>query len=78
MAKKDMASMLDGFEVSAKREHAAKASVASGESVRATSLISMTQEEKERYTVFAKVHGMSMSSLVRIAIDEFIEGSKEA
>ena len=29
------------------------------------------------YTAFAKAHGMSMSSLVRIAIDKFIEGSKE-
>lgn len=73
MAKKDMASMLDGFEASAQREHAGKTSVASGESVRATCLISMTQEEKERYAAFVKSRGMSMSSLTRVAIEKFIE-----
>lgn len=73
MSKKDMAPMLNGFETSTKREH-----VASGENVRATSLISMTREEKERYKEFAKARGMSMSSLVRIAIEKFIEESKEA
>lgn len=73
MAKKDMTQMLDGFETLTKRKH-----VASGKNVRATSLISMTQEEKERYTAFAKAHGMTMSSLVRIAIEKFIEKSKEA
>ena len=71
MAKKDMAPMLDKFETSTKRKH-----VASGKDVRATSLISMTREEKERYKEFAKVRGMSVSSLVRIAIEKFIEESK--
>ena len=72
MAKKNMAPMLNGFEASAKYEH-----VKSGENVRTTSLISMTQEEKERYKAFAKARGMSMSSLARIAIEKFIEESKE-
>lgn len=71
MAEKDMTQMFDGFETLTKRKH-----VTSGKKVRATSLISMTQEEKERYTAFAKAHGMTMSSLVRIAIEKFIEKNK--
>lgn len=46
-------------------------------SERATAFISMTQAEKKRYTELAKAHGMSMSSLVRLAIEKFMEENKK-
>ena len=70
--KKDMASMLDGFEDSSATGHSAKTSAAYGENTRATCLISMTQKEKEHYTEFAKAHGMSLSSLARLAIEKYM------
>jgi hypothetical protein len=72
MAKKDMKAMLDGFEASAEKAHSTSASEASGENTRATCLISMTHKEKERYTEFAKSHGMSVSSLARLAIEQYM------
>lgn len=72
MAKKDMKSMLDGFGASAEKAHSVNASGASGENTRATCLISMTQKEKERYTEFARSRGMSVSSLARLAIEQYM------
>ena len=49
----------------------------SPEGMRATCLVSMTQEAKARYAAFAKKHGMSMSSLTRVAIEKFIKEGEE-
>lgn len=43
-----------------------------GDDSRATALISMTKNEKQRLTVVAKVHGLSLSAFLRLAADEYI------
>jgi hypothetical protein len=72
MSKKDMKAMLDGFEASSEKAHSTNASETSGENTRATCLISMTQKEKKRYTEFARSRGMSVSSLARLAIEQYM------
>ena len=39
---------------------------------RATALVSMTKEEKERLTTKAKKHGLSLSAFFRLAADEYM------
>lgn len=74
MAKKDMASMLDGFESDTTKEHDDAVAVATGQadSSRATALVSMTKAEKERLTSKAKAHGLSLSAFFRLAADEYM------
>lgn len=43
-----------------------------GDDSRATALISMTKNEKQRLTVVAKAHGLSLSAFLRLAADEYI------
>lgn len=43
-----------------------------GDDNRATALISMTKNEKQRLTVVAKAHGLSLSAFLRLAADEYI------
>lgn len=98
MARKtpDMASVLDGLEARAAREHRRKASVITGavapatpaaaaaparaprpdapaKPVRATSLVSMTAEEKGRFTRLARAHGLSLSAFFRLAAGEYVQ-----
>ena len=78
MAKKqDMAAMLDGFEAAAAKEHEQKEAKATAVAVdvaeeRATSLVSITKNDKERLTAIAKAHGLSLSAFFRLAADEYI------
>ena len=44
----------------------------SGENTRATALVSMTKEEKERLTMKAKEQGLSLSAFFRLATDEYM------
>lgn len=46
--------------------------ITSKQKERATCLISMTVKEKAIYTEFAKTRGMSLSSLARLAIEQFM------
>lgn len=60
--------LLNGAEAS---EYLIKADRNSDDS-RATALISMTKNEKQRLTVVAKAHGLSLSAFLRLAADEYI------
>lgn len=73
MAKKDMASLLDRFESDTTKEHDKAERVAAGKGIRATSLVSMKQAEKERLTKIAEEHGLSLSAFFRLAADEYIK-----
>ncbi len=80
-AKKNMTSLLDSFESDTEKEHdaavtaavkAPKASSSNGGDTRATALVSMTKDEKERLTTKAKAHGLSLSAFFRLAADEYM------
>ena len=43
-----------------------------GGDTRATALVSMTVDEKERLTTKAKAHGLSLSAFFRLAADEYM------
>ena len=77
--KKDVKSLLDSFEIDTEKEHDAAVTAASktpkkssGGDTRATALVSMTKDEKERLTTKAKAHGLSLSAFFRLAADEYI------
>lgn len=77
--KKNMTSLLDSFESDTEKEHDAAVTAAvktpkktnSGDT-RATALVSMTVDEKERLTTKAKAHGLSLSAFFRLAADEYM------
>lgn len=82
-AKKNMTSLLDSFESDTEKEHDAAVTVAvktpkktpkksTGGDTRATALVSMTVDEKERLTTKAKAHGLSLSAFFRLAADEYM------
>ena len=79
--KKNMTSLLDSFESDTEKEHDAAVTAAvkapkktgnssNGGDTRATALVSMTKDEKERLTTKAKAHGLSLSAFFRLAADE--------
>lgn len=77
--KKNMTSLLDSFESDTEKEHDAAVTAASktpkksiGGDTRATALVSMTKDEKERLTTKAKAHGLSLSAFFRLAADEYM------
>lgn len=77
--KKNMTSLLDSFESDTEKEHDAAVTAASktpkktvGGDTRATALVSMTVDEKERLTSKAKAHGLSLSAFFRLAADEYM------
>lgn len=74
-----MKSLLDSFESDTEKEHDAAVPAAvktskksSGGDTRATALVSMTKDEKERLTTKAKAHGLSLSAFFRLAADEYM------
>ena len=74
-----MTSLLDSFESDTEKEHDAAVTAASktpkktvGGDTRATALVSMTKDEKERLTTKAKAHGLSLSAFFRLAADEYM------
>ena len=77
-AKKNMTSLLDSFESDTEKEHddavatAVTPKKSAGGDTRATALVSMTRDEKERMTSKAKQHGLSLSAFFRLAADEYI------
>lgn len=81
-AKKNMTSLLDSFESDTEKEHDAAVTAAkkapkntgnsNGGDTRATALVSMTKDEKERLTTKAKAHGLSLSAFFRLAADEYM------
>ena len=81
--KKNMTSLLDSFESDTEKEHDAAVTAAvkapkktgnssNGGDTRATALVSMTVDEKERMTTKAKAHGLSLSAFFRLAADEYM------
>ena len=81
--KKNMTSLLDSFESDTEKEHDAAVTAAvkapkktgnssNGGDTRATALVSMTKDEKERLTTRAKAHGLSLSAFFRLAADEYM------
>lgn len=81
--KKNMTSLLDSFESDTEKEHDAAVTAAVTAAVkppkktnagdtRATALVSMTKDEKERLTTKAKAHGLSLSAFFRLAADEYM------
>lgn len=77
--KKNMTSLLDSFESDTEKEHDAAVTAAvktskksTGGDTRATALVSMTVDEKERLTTKAKAHGLSLSAFFRLAADEYM------
>lgn len=77
--KKNMTSLLDSFEIDTEKEHDAAVTAAvntskktNGGDTRATALVSMTKDEKERLTTKAKAHGLSLSAFFRLAADEYM------
>ena len=81
--KKNMTSLLDSFESDTENEHDAAVTAAvkapkktgnssNGGDTRATALVSMTKDEKERLTTKAKAHGLSLSAFFRLAADEYM------
>ena len=78
-AKKNMTSLLESFESDTEKEHDAAVKTpkksskkSNGEDTRATALVSMTKDEKERLTSKAKAHGLSLSAFFRLAADEYM------
>lgn len=74
-----MANLLDDFEIDVKEKD--DMAVAAAEKIpkktnsgdtRATALVSMTKDEKERLTTKAKSHGLSLSAFFRLAADEYM------
>lgn len=58
----------------AKKEHdAVRAAKGKNDNSRATALVSMKPEEKERFTRIAENHGLSLSAFFRLAVNEYIE-----
>lgn len=58
----------------AKKEHdAVRAAKGKSDNSRATALVSMKPEEKERFTRIAENHGLSLSAFFRLAVNEYIE-----
>lgn len=77
MAKKqDIAAMLDVLEADAAKKHEQKVAEAfagtTASEARATSLVSITRSDKDRLTVVAKAHELSLSAFFRLAADEYI------
>ncbi len=76
--KKNMTSLLDSFESDTEKEHDAAVTAvktpkkSTGGDTRATALVSMTKDEKERLTTKAKAHGLSLSAFFRLAADEYM------
>lgn len=81
--KKNMTSLLDSFESDTEKEHDAAVTAAvkapkktgnssNGGDTRATALVSMTKDKKERLTTKAKAHGLSLSAFFRLAADEYM------
>ena len=81
--KKNMTSLLDSFESDTEKEHDAAVTAAvkapkktgnssNGGDTRATALVSMTKDEKERLTTKAKAHSLSLSAFFRLAADEYM------
>ena len=77
--KKNMTSLLDSFESDTEKEHDAAVTAAVktskktvGGDTRATALVSLTVDEKERLTTKAKAHGLSLSAFFRLAADEYM------
>ena len=81
--KKNMTSLLDSFESDTEKENDAAVTAAvkapkktgnssNGGDTRATALVSMTVDEKERLTTKAKAHGLSLSAFFRLAADEYM------
>ena len=81
--KKNMTRLLDSFESDTEKEHDAAVTAAvkapkktgnssNGGDTRATALVSMTKDEKERLTTKAKAHGLSLSAFFRLAADEYM------
>lgn len=78
-AKKNMTSLLDSFESDIEKEYDVAVTAAmktpkksTGGDTRATALVSMTKDEKERLTTKAKAHGLSLSAFFRLAADEYM------
>jgi hypothetical protein len=78
--KKNMTSLLDRFESDTEKEHDAAVTAAvktpkksAGGDTRATALVSMTKDEKERLTTKAKAHVLSLSAFFRLVADEYIQ-----
>lgn len=66
---------VDEFKSNTEKKHDNVAMISkksSGENTRATALVSMTKEEKERLTMKAKEHGLSLSAFFRLATDEYM------
>ena len=80
MPDKDIKHMLDRFEETAHKEHSTKAARAGAGrrskfaegGGRATALISLSKDEKDLYSSFAETHGMTVSSLARIALKRYV------
>ena len=74
---KNITSSEDAFEAIAskvKSNHSKTVNeVLSIEDEPATSLISMTKSAKQRYTEIAKKHQISLSVMVRMALEEYIQ-----
>lgn len=81
--KKNKTSLLDSFEIDTEKEHDAAVTAAvntskktsqktNGGDTRATALVSMTKDEKERLTTKAKAYGLSLSAFFRLAADEYM------
>lgn len=73
---KDMCGLLDSFESETTVKHEKEQNAAVGrkkKGTRATSLVSMTEEEKRRLTGKAQEHGLSLSAFFRLAADEYIK-----
>ena len=73
---KDMRSLLDSFESDTTEKHEEAVGAAIGRKktgTRATSLVSMTEDEKRRLTGKAQEHGLSLSAFFRLAADEYIK-----
>ena len=82
-SKKNMTSLLESFESDTEKEHDATVTAvmkipkksltkSNGGDTRATALVSMTKDEKERLTTKAKAHGLSLSAFFRLAADEYM------
>ena len=72
----DMRGLLDSFESETTVKHEKEQNAAvdrKKNGTRATSLVSMTEEEKRRLTGKAQEHGLSLSAFFRLAADEYIK-----
>lgn len=74
----DVENLLNGLERKSRKSHEVKVTAVRGGRDRATSLVSMSADEKRRYTEYARGIGLSLSAFFRTAANEYMRTHDDA